>query len=242
MRRLLIEMLNLTVDGLGLGNANYRFQGVAFWNSSGSLTDVAVNNITDTPFSGAQHGTGVYAYNNIPGTYDVDLTRVDVAGYQKGGIVHSGGLNADLVDCVTTGAGPTAVTAQNGIQLWGGSGGTISGCAVSGNMYTGTGWAATGILLISAGTVAIDNSVVTDNAPGVYCQETNATANGLTVNNVNPASGNGLYHGRQPVGGEAKALSNENPPRLSGVSTTTRRETRFTFGCYNSRTTTSRAG
>lgn len=212
-------MRDLTVDGLGRGNANYRFQGVAFWNSSGSLTDVAVNNITDTPFSGAQHGTGVYAYNNITGAYDVDLTRVDVAGYQKGGIVLNGtGLNADLVDCVTTGAGPTAVTAQNGIQLWGGSGGTISGCAVSGNMYTGGGWAATGILLISAGTVAINNTIVTDNAPGVYCQETNATANGLTINNVDAASGNGFYVLiYSPLAAKAQGeLFDEDPPSPFG--------------------------
>lgn len=187
-------MRDLTVDGHGRGNANNRFQGVAFWNSGGTLTDVDVVDVIDTPFSGAQHGVGVYAYNDTGGPYTVNLNTVEVTGYQKGAIAMNGaGLTANVVGCTTTGAGPTSVTAQNGIQLYGGVGGLIQDCNVTGNIYTGTGWAASGILLISAGNVTIDGGLVTDGDPAVYCQDTSADVDGLSIANPNADAGNGFY-------------------------------------------------
>ncbi len=198
-------MSGFTVDGLGRGNANYRFQGIGFWNAGGSVTDVDVDNVIDTPFSGAQHGVGVYAYNDDDGPYTVTLTRVAVTNYQKGAIALNGtGLTAHVTECTTVGAGPTDVTAQNGIQMWGGLGGTITDCDVSGCIYTGGGWAASGLLLIQAGTVDITGSTVVDNSPGVYCQDTSATADGLTIVNSDVDSGNGFYVRIQdPLAGKA---------------------------------------
>lgn len=210
-------MNDLTVDGLGRGNTNNRFQGIGLWNSSGSVTDVDVNNITDTPFSGAQHGVGIYAINDTGGPYTVNLTRVDVEGYQKNAMALNGtGLTANVVDCTTIGAGPTDVTAQNGIQFWGGAGGAITDCHVTGNVYTGEGWAGSGILLIAAGTVTLDGTTVNDGSPAVYCQETNATADGLVINNSDVASGNGFYVRIQDplaakAGGEMVAEAEPSP-------------------------------
>ncbi len=189
-----VALSGVTIDGAGRGNANYRFQGIAFWNAGGAATDVNVNNVIDTPFSGSQHGVGVYAYNNTGGPYVVNLTRVRVDNYQKGGIaLNGGGLTANVVDCTTIGRGATDVTAQNGIQLYGTTGGTIEGCDVSGNIYTGDGWAASGILLISAGAVDITGTSVADGDPAVYCQDTNATATNVSIANSDVDSGNGFY-------------------------------------------------
>jgi FlgD Ig-like domain len=189
-----VTVQNFRVDGAGRGNANYRFQGIGFWNSGGNISNVNVVNVIDTPFSGAQHGVGVYAYNDTGGPYTVNLTGVNVLNFQKGAMALNGaGLTSNVIDCTTTGVGPTDVTAQNGIQIWGGDGGTISGCSVTGNIYTGEDWAASGILLIEAGTVALSNTTVADGDPCVYSQDTNTTADELVINNNHVDSGNGFY-------------------------------------------------
>ena len=185
---------NLRIDGLQRGNANYRFQGIGFWNSGGAVTDCEVVNVIDSPFSGSQHGVGIYAYNNTGGPYTVNLTNVDVTNYQKGAIALNGtGLTANVVGCTTIGASATDVTAQNGIQFYGSTEGTIDGCSVTGNIYTGGGWAASGILLMSAGNVDITDTMVVDGDPAVYCQDTNAAADGISIYNMHPDAGNGFY-------------------------------------------------
>lgn len=138
----------LTIDGMGRGNGNYRFVGVGFWNSGGDMTDIRVTGVRDTPFGGAQHGISVYSFNNTGGPYTINLTEVDVDDLQKGAFVLSGaGLTANVVDCTILGAGPTTVTAQNGIQIGNGATGSVTGCEVSGINYIGSGWSASGILL-----------------------------------------------------------------------------------------------
>lgn len=171
-----------TIDGLNLGNANYRFVGIGFWNAGGSVADCYITGITDTPFSGSQHGNGIYAYNNTGGPYAIAVTNVDVDDFQKNGITLLGeGLTVAVNGCNVTGIGPTTITAQNGIQLGYGSGGTITDCTVDGIAWIGTGWIASSILLYQGTTVDITNSTVTNGQACVIYQETNGTASGLTV-------------------------------------------------------------
>ncbi|MBK9776165.1 MAG: hypothetical protein IPP62_07395 [bacterium] len=133
-----VQLSGLTVDGAGRGNLNYRFQGVAFWNAGGSLANAAVIGITETPFSGNQHGVGVYAYNDTGGPYTLAVNNVLVNGFQKNGLALMGaGLVIDVDNVSVTGAGPTGVTAQNGIQVAYGAAGTLDNCAVTGITYTG---------------------------------------------------------------------------------------------------------
>lgn len=139
---------SLTVDGLGRGNGNYRFVGIGYLNAGGDLLDVRLTGVRDTPFSGAQHGVSVYSYIDDGGPYTLNLTGVDVDDMQKTAFALSGvGLTANVVNCTTAGAGPTTVTAQNGIQIGYGATGSITGCEVSGMNYTGPDWSASGILL-----------------------------------------------------------------------------------------------
>ena len=164
-----VTLQNLRVDGAGRGNANNRFQGVAFWNSGGTLTNVDVVNVEDTPFSGNQHGIGVYAYNNTGGPYHISLTDVNVLLYQKGGVALSGdGLTVSLTRVNTPGRGVTDVTAQNGIQVAYGASGSIVDCEVSGIHYSGTDWVASGVLLYQAEEMTIDNSTITGSQVSVY--------------------------------------------------------------------------
>ncbi len=150
---------NLTIDGGGLGNSNYRFVGLAFWNGGGKGADLCIEHIEDTPFSGAQHGVGVYAFNETGGPYAIELDHVTVTDFQKTGIALLGtGLTVNVHDCTATGKGYTGVTAQNGIQLSAGATGAITACKVSDIGYTGSGWAASGLLVQdAAGSVAVSD-------------------------------------------------------------------------------------
>ncbi len=44
---------NVEIDGLGNGNANYRFEGIAYYNAGGTVNQVAITGIRDNPFDGA---------------------------------------------------------------------------------------------------------------------------------------------------------------------------------------------
>jgi nitrous oxidase accessory protein NosD len=184
---------NLTIDGLGRGNANYRFTGIGMWNAGGSLTDIALTGVRDNPFSGAQHGVSVYAYTNDGAPRSLSLTRVTVTDMQKTGIVMSGsGLTVTATECQVTGQGHTSTTAQNGIQVSLGADASLIDCTVSDIGYTGSGWVATGLLMLQAGTVGITGGSVTGSQASVIYQETNGSVDGLTVTSSSIVSAEGI--------------------------------------------------
>lgn len=184
-----LDMSGFTVDGLGRGNANYRFQGVGFWNAGGALSDMHVANITDTPFSGAQHCVGVYAYNVTGGPYAIAMTDVLVDGYQKGGVALSGmGLDVDLTRVTTVGAGSTTVTAQNGLQVSYGATGDITDCVVSANHFSPATWWASGVLLYENGLVTISGTNVDSSQGSISINNGNAAVVGGIHTNVTGAA------------------------------------------------------
>ncbi|MEW6251712.1 MAG: right-handed parallel beta-helix repeat-containing protein [Planctomycetota bacterium] len=206
-----VTLDNLRVDGYGRGNDNYRFLGIGFWDADGTVEDCFVTGIQDTPFSGAQHGVGIYASNDDGGPYALSILRTSVEEYQKNAMALNGaGLTVTVEDCTVTGKGATNVTAQNGIQISAGAGGTIDGCTVTGHMYTGGNWASTGILLYGATPVSVLDTDATENLPSVYCLDTDATFNDLRVNHAAATAGDGLYVYNSTTYGDGP----EHAPRL----------------------------
>ncbi|MBM4118470.1 hypothetical protein FJ251_12190, partial [bacterium] len=199
------QLSNCTVDGLGRGNANYRFQGVGFYNAGGALTDVDVNGVMDTPFSGAQHGVGVYAYADDLLPHAVSLTRVTVNGFQKTGIVLAGDpLTATLDTVAVYGQGPTSVTAQNGIQAGYGAVVTATNCTVADLHYTPANWAASGFLGYQADSFALTGCTADACMVSLYMQDSSGSFNGGSV--VDPTY-DGLYvyeTGTLPAPGSGK--------------------------------------
>ena len=112
-----------TIDGLGLGSSNTKFMGVAFRNAGGALKNSTVKDIRNEPFSGAQHGVGVYLYNDDTVDRDIDILDNNFTGFQKNAMAvnadASTPLGVDIQRNIVTGAGATTITAQNGIQVWG---------------------------------------------------------------------------------------------------------------------------
>jgi len=178
-----VNVSNLTIDGLARGNANSRFVGIAYWNAGGVVTDVNITRVRDNPFSGAQHGVGLYAFNNTGGPYSLEISDVTVTDFQKAGIVlGGGGLVATVTGCSATGCGPTPITAQNGIQVGFGSNGTITDCTIADVAFTGGDWGASGILFYQAANGAVaTGSAVTGSQAAIVFHETSGSVNGATV-------------------------------------------------------------
>jgi len=181
---------DLTIDGLGRGNSNYRFIGVGFRNAGGTVYECEVLNIRDTPFSGAQHGVAIYAYNNDTVARSITVQDCDISGFQKNGMALISDaltpLTVDVQGNTVTGAGATSVTAQNGIQIGTSSGsntnGTVANNTVSGIGYSGASYVASSFLQFF-GDVDFTDNTVTDAQVGIYNWEGSGdiSGNNLTL-------------------------------------------------------------
>ncbi|HRA68424.1 MAG TPA: right-handed parallel beta-helix repeat-containing protein, partial [Caldilinea sp.] len=148
---------DLVIDGAGRGNSAYKFSGIAYYNAGGAIVNTEIKGVRDTSFSGAQHGVALYAYLVDGSTRNLAIRNNYIHDFQKNAMaVNSGGssvLTTQIVGNRIEGAGPTAVTAQNGIQVYRASGtldGYIDSNYITGiaydNTLASTKWAATSIL------------------------------------------------------------------------------------------------
>ncbi len=177
-----VTIRDLAVDGLGMGNANYQFVGVAFWNAGGALLDADVTRIEDAPFSGVQHGVAIYAYNSTGGPYGLEVGGVTVTDFQKNAMALNGtGLTVNVHDCVVTGAGQTTVTAQNGIQIGYGATGSITDCDVAGIYYTGPSWTASGLLLMPGSPVTVSGGSIAGCQTSIYFEDVAGSVSGTEI-------------------------------------------------------------
>ena len=167
---------DLVVDGAGNGNTNNKFSGIAFRNAGGTVDSVEVTGIRDTPFSGAQHGVAIYAYNDDTVARSITVKDSDINDFQKNAMALNADANTALTVNVTgntvTGAGTTAITAQNGIQVYADlATGTVTNNTVSDIGYDNTSnptkYVATSILDFYAD-IDITGNTVTGAQVGVY--------------------------------------------------------------------------
>lgn len=167
-----VTVQNLTIDGDGKGNGNYRFAGIAYRNSGGTVQNTVIKGISETPMNGTQHGIGAYLFNDDGTLRSFNFYNNEVFGFQKNGTAFNTDattpLVVDIQGNVITGSGPVGFIAQNGIQISGDLiSGTISDNVVSGIGYTGSSTVATSILNFN-GDVDITNNTVTGGHMGIY--------------------------------------------------------------------------
>jgi uncharacterized delta-60 repeat protein len=178
---------NLTVDGKGTGNAyGDGFYGVAFYDASGTMSNVTVENIEQTPFNGVQGGDGIFVDNTDGVSRTVNVAGSTVERYQKNGVVFEGaGLTGNISGSNVTGAGTTGVIAQNGIEIIDGAVGNITGNTISADQYSGDN-AATGVILYDGGAGSVvSGNTITNADYGIYAYDDA----GLTTISGNDISG-----------------------------------------------------
>ncbi|CAG1002346.1 hypothetical protein ANAEL_03063 [Anaerolineales bacterium] len=163
------SIIGFTIDGNGNGNDNYRFDGIGYYNAGGTIQGNTVQNITNSTFSGSQHGVGIFVYatDGLPHAISIDNNVIE--DYQKNGMTITGnGITAEITNNTVTGAGPTTVIAQNGIQVSGGADALIQGNTVTGNAYTPQTVVSTGILFFGPGDVEIADNYLDGNDVNAY--------------------------------------------------------------------------
>ena len=198
-----LTISGVTIDGRDQGtipqdtDGLYDFVGIQGVNASINADHVTVTGIRQLDSngidpSGVQHNSAIIVDNNDAAARSFTLTNSTVTNFQKGGLVLVGdGLTVNVDHNTVTGAGAITTTAQNGIQLSGGAGGSITHNTVSGIDYVGTQNAiAAGILVFGAASGAVvSNNAITgaagDGDAGIYFSGSEAgVAHGNTLNGL----------------------------------------------------------
>jgi len=161
------QLWNLTVDGDRRGSGHEAFIGVGAYNAAAHVSGVEVTNVTEDPFSGVQHGLGIFAYTDDGVDRSAVVDGCHVHDYQKVGVIGEGaGLDLCVFDSTVTGVGPTDEIGQNGIQVSDVAQAAIVGNTVTDNYYTPSSESA-GIIVFGSDEVLVDRNVLEDNNNGL---------------------------------------------------------------------------
>jgi len=142
------------------------------------LSNTTIRDIRDNPLSGCQNGeairVGTPRFGTTPSVGHATIDNVAAVHYQKNGIVIAGnGSTGKITNSTVTGNGPTALLAENGIEVVDGAAATISTSTIRDNFYTGAAKAkACGLLIIAANGVNDSNNVYLND------QQNKCTVNG----------------------------------------------------------------
>jgi hypothetical protein len=211
-----------------------RLRGILFDGASGSITKSTITNITHVGAGPCgDEGNAIEVRNfSAPDTTKVKIDANTATGYQKGGIIVNGDVDAMITDNVVDGIAPSPFIARNGIQLGFGATGMIKRNQVSNNEYTGAEEAAAAGVLIVAGPFFIgspysvgsqvDQNTIIENDVGVWVVELDTSGNApatmtnvKVVNNTISKAGftNPYQAGVSDTGNNDKVIAN----RISGA-------------------------
>jgi len=172
------ELAGFTVTGPGPVACGSISAGIVVRDgANAAIHNNTIQDVRDSTFSGCQNGVALLVGRQAWSTFGTaTIADNTITGYQKGGIViDNTGSNATITNNVVTGAGNTAVTAQNGIQISRGATATLSGNTVSGNSFhlagNGWDWGAGGILLYQSGAVTLSGgNTISGNDQNLYIE------------------------------------------------------------------------
>jgi parallel beta-helix repeat protein len=221
-----VSIKGFTITGPGGSGCDSLRYGVKL--DGGASATIEKNHITqihDNPFSGCQNGNAIQVGRQSdgfgPGSAKIKNNEID--NYQKSGIVVDGaGSYADIDNNDITGVGPTAIIAQNGIQISRTATADVRKNQVTDNQYSPMTVASAGILLFDAGAgvelkdntlLRNDESAYLVNADGVNVHHNKSSDNTfdgfgldetdnatISHNESNDNGGDGIWVGSDSTG------------------------------------------
>lgn len=208
-----VAILAFTITGPGGSGCDSLEYGVRVdGGGSALIRDNHITEIRDNPFSGCQNGVGILVGRFAEGqTGSAVIQNNHIDNYQKGGIVVSNtGSSASVSDNEVKGVGPTALIAQNGIQISSGARANVEENEVSDNIYTPQTVVSTGILLFGPGSVNIEENKVSRNDVNIYAF--NSPGPVIRGNRVS----DGTFDGIDLTDGTTNAIVSHNRSRNNG--------------------------
>jgi hypothetical protein len=185
-----VTISHLTVDGNGnaLVGCGTDPIGIYFQNSSGNITDDAARNqILDSNDQGCQVGLGIDVESDS-GAPVITISNNSVHNFQKNGITANGpstgrGPAVAITGNTVIGIGASPVIAQNGIQIGFGATGKVTTNYVADDIYTGSIYGASGILIYASTGVTVSDNTVASAQYGIITatDPTFGTADNTTV-------------------------------------------------------------
>lgn len=195
-----VDLSGFTVSGPGPTGCGSMGYGVVVRDGAhANIHDNKILDIRDNPFSGCQNGVGIVVGRSAWSTTGTaEITNNIITGFQKNGIVVSNtGSSATITGNAVTGAGPTTVIAQNGIQVSSGANATVNGNTVQNISWTlNSSWVSAGMLLYDAGTVNMSGNTITDVQAAIYSITTDGVFDNNTITTTSTGVGNppaGVY-------------------------------------------------
>ncbi len=195
-----VDISSITVDGewqAGQVSGGADFTGIAYMNSSGSLDQVEIMEIGDTPIneaagqvSGNQRGQAILVSNTDGFAKAISITNSSFMEFQKTGVVARNAIVTAEGNTFTTVS--QAVMAQNGIQLSHGSTGSILGNTFTGFGYSGGSWASVALLVFSATGLLVDDNAFAGTGDNDYAVYLIDTEDSTVTNNLFNGVSNGV--------------------------------------------------
>lgn len=193
------------IDGAYKTGTNKGLSGIIYNNAGGAITNSDVRNTRNAPPTPRDDNPlddlvyndkayGIFVYNDSAEGKSIEISGNQVSDFSKNGIlVLANDTDTKVVvkDNQVIGEGPTVGIAQNGIQVKGdNTTGEISGNHITGLLYVGKNWVATGILVFSD--VDVINNTITNGHNAIYIEDSTVTVSG---NDLQIVPGAGYAYG-----------------------------------------------
>jgi parallel beta-helix repeat protein len=189
-----VDLSGFTITGPGPAGGDFINYGIfVAGGATANIHDNIISAVRDPIFSGSQHGVGIQVGRNAYSTTGTaTITNNVIVDYQKNGITVDGsGSSATIKGNTVTGAGPTGVIAQNGIQISRGASAILDGNTVSGNVYSPGTTSSTGVMLFQSGNVQVLNNNLSQNDLNLYSYSTGSVE--ITGNTITQAIFDGIW-------------------------------------------------